>query len=201
MNIVDYAHKEPNGLIAMSARGQSGIARWLLGSVTDKVLHNAKSPLLVVRSEGDALATEDVKVGNLIVPLDGSPVAEQVIPHVASLATELPATVTLVEVTRSPREFRGLVDNVASSYLAETAEALRQQGPTSVDERIIHGDAANGILELSEDIPDALIAMATHGRSGLGRWLIGSVVDRVVHHATTPVLIVRATGQTEGQPR
>ena len=59
----------------------------------------------------------------------------------------------------------------------------------------------NGVLELSEEVPDALIAIATHGRSGLGRWLIGNVVDRVVDHATTPVLIVRAAGQTEGQAR
>ena len=67
----------------------------------------------------------------IIVALDGSEVAECVA-----------ASVTLVEVTRSPREFRGHVDSVASAYLAETANALRQQGPTSIDERVVHCDAA-----------------------------------------------------------
>ena len=106
--IITEAAKVPDTLIAMATHGRSGISRWLLGSVTDKVLHFTTSPLMIVRASGDSAVspaggdagtvTGEVMLKNIIVPVDGSPLAEQVLPHVIHLARGMGLEVTLVRV-------------------------------------------------------------------------------------------------------
>ena len=189
--IVEEAAAEPGSLIAMSARGRSVVSRWLLGSVTDRVLHTAASPLLVVRSSAGETSSEDAELSSLVVAADSSETSEHVLPHVVALAREVPMAVVLVRVTQAPREFEGHEDRVASRYLADLAARLREQGVATVDERVAHRDTAEALLTVAEETPGSLVAMASHGRAAPGRLLIGSVTDRVVHHASGPVLIVR----------
>ena len=96
--IINESSQEADTLIAMSTHGRSGINRWVMGSVTDKVLHGVNEPLLIVRSqEGNPPAS--IEANNVILPLDGSALAEQVLPHAVALAKALRATVTLLRTT------------------------------------------------------------------------------------------------------
>ncbi len=184
--IVSEAEKEPNTLITMATHGRSGISRWMVGSVTDKVLHASSAPLLVVRSQDEGPPADEVRLTSVIVPLDGSPLSEQSLPHVVALAQALDLTVNLMRVT--PHYEAESID-----YLREVGEELRQQGVPSVDERLLHGHPAAAINDFALEVNDNLVAMTTHGRSGVGRWALGSVTDRVVRHCGDPVLVVRAS--------
>ena len=98
------ANKDPAALIAMSTHGRSGVARWVMGSVTDKVLHSVQNPLLIVRPE-DGDSTTAANIRTIIVPLDGSSLAEQVLPHVMTVAKALDCKISLIRVTPSRAEY------------------------------------------------------------------------------------------------
>lgn len=202
--ILEEAEKDKDTLIAISTHGRSGITRWVMGSVASKVLETTNNPMLVIHSQ-DAKAA---KLSSVIVPLDGSKVAEQIIPHVVAVAKVLKVKVILVRVTPSaadyyrdmeyPRsrslDFSKEVDEEALKYLQDTGEKLKRQGVTAVEHRLMHGQAAVVVIDLAKETPDAMVAMSSHGRSGMGRWVLGSVADRVVRHSGSPVLLVR-TGE------
>ena len=203
--IVQEAEKEPGTLVTMSTHGRSGIRRWLLGSVTDKVIHTTRQPLLVVRPNTEETPARKPEIGHVIVGLDGSMLAEKVLPHATAVAKAADAGVTLVRVTESVWEYRGLLEDyvptaeehygdadvLAGKYLAEMGKVVRAKGVRSIQELTLHGNPASAILELASKTPDSLVAMSTRGRSGLERWLLGSVTDRVIRHSTGPVLVVR----------
>jgi nucleotide-binding universal stress UspA family protein len=219
--IASEAVKEPDTLIAMTTHGRSGIGRWLLGSVTDKVLRATTNPLLVVRAYDQENPPEAVQLQSIIVPLDGSLLAEQVLPHAASLARALKLRVLLVRANPSLGEYHKYVEHYpldssstisrmyeeffreedarAMEYLHRVKEKLNQRRVFSVEERLLKGHAAEAIVELARETPHSLVAMTTHGRSGIGRWLLGSVTDRVVRHSRDPVLVVRATEEVSEQ--
>ena len=189
--IVRLAAEAPDTLIAMSARGLSAIPRWLLGSVTDSVLHSAETPVLVTKWSDGASDEDDGVLKTVIVPLDGSELAESALPHATAIAAALKLSVTLAWVTDTPVEFRGTMDLAGRNYLSAAAKKVAAQGVTSVDQDIFHGDPADAILDLAEATPGSLVAMATHGRSAPVRFIVGSVTDRVVHHSSSPVLVIR----------
>ena len=210
--IIREAENTSDTLIAMATHGRAGVSRWMMGSVTDKVLHATANPLLIIHAQEDGSGSTEVSLKNLIVPLDGSPLAEEILPHMEALAKALDLNVILVRVTPSSQEYgRYLgqdmvaVVNVdydkyseeasaeAEGYLHQINERISQNGVSSVDERTLRGNAANEILDLLQDIPDSLVALTTHGRSGMGRWMLGSVADRLVRHSGHPVLVVRST--------
>ena len=182
--IVTEAEKEADTLIAMSTHGRSGITRWVLGSVADKVLHDTTAPVLFLKSQDEDTPTEEASLTSVIVPLDGSSLAEQVLPHVVALAQALRLSVTLVRVSSHHGEAE------ASGYLQEIGGKLRQQGVSSVKELVLNGHPATAIVDIARDIPNNLVTMTTHGHSGIGRWILGSVTDRVVRHSGSPVLVV-----------
>lgn len=210
--IIDEADKSPGSLVAMSTHGRSGVTRWVMGSVTDKVLHSTKNPMLIVR--GSEEGERDTNLETIIVPVDGSSLSEQVIPDVAALAKAMNLKVTLLRVVPTAEEFsaqtgyerlEGVVGlhfpsfeemareagDQASAYLQGLEETLRGQGVASVDHRIVRGAAAHVIMDVAQETPDSLVAMTTHGRSGPARWALGSVTDRVVRHSGDPVMVVR----------
>ncbi len=204
-HIVHEAEKKSVSLIAMSTHGRSGMSRWVLGSITDKVLHATTKPLLVVRSQEPQVLSGKVRLNTVIVPLDGSELAEQVLPHVVGLARALDAKVMLLRVTASPADYHPLgyavgpytdlsieVDAEAADYLDQVGQKLRGEGISSVEQGLLHGDPAGAIVDTARRTPDSMVAMTTHGRSGVGRWLMGSIADRVVRYCGDPVLVVRA---------
>lgn len=210
--IVDLAAEHPGTLIAMATHGYSGAQRWLLGSVAEKVLHATKNDLLVVRpAEGNTGGEAPLKT--LLAPLDGSEWAEKVLPTLSGLATRLQSRVVLARVlirfyfpppeavapvfgTTIPdqKKLWAQARAEATTYLSEKVAQLRAEGLAHVSSVLIDGGAegaAADILDLAAKTVDNLVVMSTHGRSGVGRWLIGSVVERVVRHSTGPVLVIR----------
>jgi len=139
-------------------------------------------------------------LSRLLVPLDGSPLAEAVIPHVVELAASRTAEIVLLRVALGhhfaggdPVEAQVRAVEDAKVYLATLETNLAAQGLT-VKSVVRYGHAAEEILDHVRVGGADLIAMTTHGRSGIRRWLLGSVAETVVHHAPVPVLLVRAKG-------
>ena len=211
--IVEEAAKDDSILIAMTSHGRSGFARWWMGSVADKVLHMARNPLLIVRSQDDAPTTRESPPERLIVPVDGSELAEEILSHVAYLSTAMGLPVYLVCVTMSEDEyqqtmsmgrrvlpptlppfeaFSEALDGAARRYLAEVREQLTSRGVASIEERVLQGPPADAIVDIATSGENSLVAMTTHGRSGVGRIVLGSVAERVVRQSGGPVLLVRA---------
>jgi nucleotide-binding universal stress UspA family protein len=138
----------------------------------------------------------------ILVPLDGSPLAEAVLPHAQSLAQSEGAEIVLLRVAVDPAaEFAFSDPSIASgfvqemeaeskTYMQSVCSKLQSAGfQTSVLSR--DGAIAETILAVASETKSDVIAMSTHGRSGVKRWLMGSIADRVVHHSTVPVLLIR----------
>jgi nucleotide-binding universal stress UspA family protein len=136
----------------------------------------------------------------ILVPLDGSPLAEAVIPQVVDLATLRKAEIVLLRVALAhalpgtdPVEAQVRAVEEAQAYLAKVEADLLAQG-LAVKSVVRYGHAADEILDHARAGDVDLIAMSTHGRSGVRRWVLGSVAETVVRHAPVPVLLVRSAG-------
>ncbi|MBI4525667.1 MAG: universal stress protein [Deltaproteobacteria bacterium] len=197
--ILDRA-EQAGTLIVMGTHGRSGVRRWLLGSVAEKVLQGATNPLLLVRGRDRETTAGEAALKKLIVPLDGSHLAELVLPYAMEVAARLLLEMVLVRVYDLPsyetlsqlewvvEEFR----EEATSYLREKARQLKAEGVRAVSYLVPRGKAAEEIVEIAQDTPESLVAISTHGRTGIGRWVLGSVTDRVVRYSGDPVLVIRA---------
>jgi len=188
----------------MTTHGRSGIQRWLLGSVADKVLHAARNPLLLIRGADETKQLAVAPVKKIMVALDGSPLAEMVLPHASELAAKMGLGIMLTRIFGVPTptfaedygpyvdELWTQVETESQQYLDEIAKRLRGQGLTDITIKSVAGFASEQLIELASASGETLVAMCTHGRSGLNRWVLGSVTDRVVRHLGAPVLIIRA---------
>ena len=114
--------------------------------------------------------------------------AEQALPHAIALAKGLDVKVDLVRVTPAPGD-----DTEATDYLRQLARRLQHEGVDKVDQHLLHGDPADAIVERVRQMPDSLVAVTTRGHSGIRRWTMGSVTDRVVRYSGAPVLVIRAS--------
>jgi nucleotide-binding universal stress UspA family protein len=170
----------------------------------------------MVRAYDQENPPEAVNLQTIIVPLDGSSLAEQALTHAVSLTRALKLRVLLVRVTPSLGEYHRYLehypldssstvysgiyeefsreeDALAMQYLHQVQEKLNNQRVSSVEERLLKGHAADAIVGLARETPHSLVTMTTHGRSGMGRWILGSVADRVIRHSGVPVLVVRSS--------
>jgi len=202
--ILDKAGADPQTLVVMATHGRSGIQRWVLGSVADKVLHGVANDLFLVRASEQGKTEGTATLTKVIVPLDGSPLAEKILPQVIELGTKMPLEVILMRAYAlppaiSPNEYTGFsqelfnqLEGEAKDYLVEKSQELSEQGLRNISYVIDLGYGAEEITRLARKTPDNFIVMCTHGRSGVKRWALGSVTDRVVRHSGDPVLIIRA---------
>jgi len=204
--IVELAKSQPACLIAMATHGLSGIQRWLLGSVANKVVHGAANPMLLIRPGEDQDPATPVQLKTAFVPLDGSGLAEQILPHVKALVRKMRLEVQLVRVYAVPGDAylisegvyiapladrHGEIQREAETYLQGKYEEFRAEGLEHVITTTIQGDPAGVIVDLARKTANNLVAMSTHGRSGVGRWLMGSVAEKVIQHCKDPVLMIR----------
>jgi len=197
---------ENSTLITMATHGRSGINRFLLGSIAEKVLRAATSPILLVRATERLNSDDEATLNSVIIPLDGSELAETVLSDVRALTRELGLQIILLRAYKIPAnvyaepadfypaqydEIRTELRDEADNYLEKKTDEFRRFGISEVSVVTPEGLAADEIIALGRKLPDNLIAMCTHGRTGVGRWLLGSVTETVVRHAGDPVLIVR----------
>jgi nucleotide-binding universal stress UspA family protein len=213
--ILRYASDAYVDLIVMSTHGRSGIRSWVFGSVTGKVLDTSPVPVLVIRPEdSDNSGFEKWTDITLIVPLDGSTVAESVLPHVQELGKQIGndmVNVVLIRVCEplpappapgpeKPFNWQQLMDDnwakcklVTREYLAGIENHLKQTGLKVRSEPIeqLETSVATEIIEYANKFPSSLIVMATCGRSGVGKWAYGSVAHKVLTGSPRPILLVR----------
>lgn len=206
--IVERATMTHATLIAMATHGYGGLRRWALGSVTDKVVHAASTPVFVVRSTPEPPQAPLIR--RILVPIDDSAFSRKALPLAARLAVADGAQLQLVHVLVPPVIFTG-ADPYMGADLAELyadpagemrqratdalrtlAEQLRAEHQVPVRYEIRVGLAANQLIEAAEQHDSDLVVMATHGYSGLQRWALGSVADKVLHACTRPLILVRA---------
>jgi nucleotide-binding universal stress UspA family protein len=202
--LMERAAADKDSLIVMATHGRSGIQRWLLGSTADKIVHGTTNHVLLVRASEQGKTGASSALKKVIVPLDGSALAEQVLPHVLDLGRKMKLEVVLMRAYALPPtlssedygayvgELLNQIETQARDYLAEKVLELQNQGVEKVSSVVDIGYGAEEIIKLARETPDNFIAMCTHGRSGLKRWMLGSVTERVMRHSGDPVLIIRA---------
>ncbi|MCX6020911.1 MAG: universal stress protein [Chloroflexi bacterium] len=199
--IVAFAQQGGADLIALATHGRTGLQRWVYGSVAEKVLHISPVPVLLLRP--DEQAAPHAELQQLLVPLDGSGLAEAVLPLVESLALRLQAPVTLLRVVELPTYAFGdptvglatdaeyyinSLTETATAYLDGIAAGLRSAGITVVAATPF-GFPATEITRHAQQVPGSLVVMASHGRSGLSEMLMGSVAREALR-SSAPILIM-----------
>jgi nucleotide-binding universal stress UspA family protein len=180
-----------------------------MGSVADKVLRATNQPLALIRAKHANTDVPDYKLLNkTLVTLDGSKQSEVVIPYIEELASRLKAEVILLQVvapdyhiyTGGSQEY-GIyseqqmesVKAFSRDYLEEIVARLKQKGVAAQSE-VRFGTAADEIIKFADAIDVSIVAMSTHGRSGVSRLALGSVAERVLRAGNTPLLLVRLPG-------
>jgi nucleotide-binding universal stress UspA family protein len=199
--IAARAHKADIDLIIMSSHGRGELGRALLGSTADEVIRDSKVPVIVIRDGVPSPPPHLPK--KVLVPLDGSELSEAVLTYVTPLAQILGWNLVLfwqVDLPRPAIPIQGALislDFAAGGgradmveYLERVVADLESKGITA-EPRVWFGTKAQSIVECAGNEHVDLIAMSTHGRNGLGRWLRGSVTQYVLEHADVPVLTVR----------
>jgi nucleotide-binding universal stress UspA family protein len=204
--ILRYADENDVNLIGMTASGSSGEELWQLGSIAAKVIRATKRPVLLVRNRSSERPVENEGlIHRVLVPLDGSHLGESALQQIESLGKSLDIEVVLLNVVEPILllDASGLAsvalptikrkvkqEGVAIDYLGRIENGLRESGLT-VSSELRYGSAADEIITFSIENDIDLIAMSTHGRSGIGKWVFGSVTDKVLHAGETPLLVVR----------
>ena len=209
--ILRYIEKKNIDLVLMATHGRSGINLWATGSVAYKVLRSSKIPICLVRAGvTEEMITDRAQGSKILVPLDGTKLAELVLPHVQELVKQLGADkmeVVLVRVCEPPVVSSGYPSVVsmgweehvakekikcrlvAGVYLAEVGKRLKDAG-LRVNTEVLTGQPSEEIIDYASKKHINLVVMATHGRSGISRWAYGSVAEQVMLGTFTPVMLV-----------
>ena len=202
--IVNTAEVVNADLIAMTTHGYTGMRRWALGSITDKVVQTTKTPLLVVRGK-DSVLDKDVDLKCVMVTLDSSDLARQALPIATEIAAKTGAELLLLSVIppRITDVMRDLTDtrwtseemaSAKSELMAEVepyAETL-SKGNVKVTPLVVEGFVADTISVMAKQHNVDLLVMSTHGYSAALRWALGSIANKVLQSSDVPLLLVRA---------
>lgn len=204
--ICEEASRIEADLVIMATHGRGTFRRMWLGSVSDYVIRHMAVPVLLVPPRPDGTTNPETAIRRILVGLDLSRDAEAILEPVAGLAQLHGASVTLMHVAEIIFEVGKLTGSTpvvtnsglleatraeAELQLERVAKRMRERG-VMVETRVVTGiNAAGGLLEALVHDRFDLVALTTHGRSGLRRLLLGSVADKVIRGATTPVLVLR----------
>jgi nucleotide-binding universal stress UspA family protein len=208
--LADYARTSGADLVVMTTHGRGGVGRAWLGSVTDELIRRSEVPVIALRARVNLEPAEEVNIREILVPLDGSPLAEEVLKPVAALARILGAKLSLVQIVQPvmlasdpalsfpltyDEQLTALQRDAAQDYLRDMAQRLRDEGVEASGVAVLGGATAATILSLAGRARIGLLALATHGRGGIRRLVLGSVADKLVRAAEVPVLVVRPQGE------
>lgn len=194
--IVDYAEKYDHDLLVMPTHGRTGISRYLLGSVTEKVVRLSDIPVLTARMESDERLTFPYE--NILIPTDGSPVSNAAAKHGLALAAALDATVhvlSVVDDTSMGPDLRSVLSEAelekpAVSAVEDVETAARGYDLADVKTSVEHGSPAEVITEHIESSDIHAVVIGTSGRRGVDRILLGSVAEKTVRSSSAPVITV-----------
>lgn len=229
--ILSIVDEQAIDLIVLCSHGYSGIRRWALGSVAEKVTHHSPVPVLLLRDGGGMVVESPQHEGAVraLVTLDGSVYSSSaILPAarlIAALSSPAQGILHLTQVV-TPLDASGIGWKEKEILIREAKENLSAIVASTQEELVVHPlallkfpitwsvtfdkDVASGIIKVAENGEDVegvgvfggcdLIAMATHGRGALQRWLMGSVTERVLHATKLPLLIVRPSTITKYAP-
>ena len=202
--IVSLAEHEEGSKIVMATHGQSGFTRWALGSVADKVIRATIRPVTVIRAQGAKPAVhEKGYLNRILAPIDLSKESEVVLPYLEEFASALKAEVTFLHVLKRDTltistealELAKKNRESAERQLAKLAQRLNKKGIAAKSEVVeTIGDISDEINRYTKEHYTDSIVMATHGRSGPRRWVLGSVANKVLREGNTPLTLIRTTG-------
>jgi nucleotide-binding universal stress UspA family protein len=214
-SLIAAIEAQESDLVIICSRGRTGLTRWALGSVAHTLVHQSTAPVLVLHQSDTGSALKAGQALSALVPLDGSELAEAALrpaAHlVAALAAPAQGRLHLAQVVKpvssnpeeeTERESTEAAPQQASAYLEQVSERLQA---TMGDLKLAitrsvecERDVATALLRMAEHEgqgngpgSDDLIAMSTHGRSGLERWVMGSITERVLNTTKLPLLVVR----------
>lgn len=198
--IANFTKTINDAILVISAHGASGLGAAQIGKTANKLLNSTDKPVLLIKSKAPE---QKSLIGRVLVPLDGSGVGQAAIDLVSAMAPVLRAEIVLIQVVEPVRYMPSIdglgaytmpindneIEQEAVSFLERRAEELRHQG-LSVSTVVKTGAATELILNYAAENNIDLIAMSTHGLSGLSRWVFGSVTEKIIQYGTTPVLVV-----------
>lgn len=203
--IVKYIDANKISLTVMATHGRSGISHWAIGSVAEKVVREANRPIMLLRSQQQC-ASDTAILSKIIVPLDGSKIGEAALRYVEALAKKANTEIVLLHILEKQYHFATAADSyvqvpyssaemkpakvAAQAYLGSVANRLAKKG-LNVRTVMREGKAAESIIDFAQQSGINLIAMSTHGRSGISRWVFGSVTDKIIHSSCARVMVVR----------
>ena len=204
-SLEEYVVRTGTDLVVMTSHGRGGIGRMVLGNVADQLVHRLHLPVMVLRPEEKKHQSTAAPARRIMVPLDGSEVAASILDQATTFARLMDSELVLVSIlqpipilippflwppeklTESPEQ-RELTTR---RYLDAVKRDLQAQGLKVISLVRESSKVAREILRLAAEQECGLIAMATHGASGLDRVMLGSVADQVMRHADIPVLLLR----------
>lgn len=207
--VVHYAEDNGVDLIVMSSHGRTGSKRWVYGSVAEKVMHHAPCATAIIRSH---VAVEMFQNHKILVPLDGSELAEQALGPAFALAGAVQSDVVLLRVVagREPlaesmtpvgEQIEEALSAAGAQERAEAEAYLQRVYGAHDNQRLFFevqktdGDVADAIVSFADTQHVDLIVMSSHGRSGIGRWLHGSVAEKVLRGANCATVIIRGRSE------
>jgi nucleotide-binding universal stress UspA family protein len=208
--IVKYTQKNDIRLIVMASHGRSGIIPWATGSVADKVIDAVGVPLLLIKETKRRRKTKEKHlISRILLPLDGSEAGEAAITRARELKAKLEAEVTLLEVISKGRHLRtvGGLDYIlypepeietfkkeAKEYLDKVYKRMQRGKKTKGELKVAirTGEVAKEILNYAKKNRSSLIAIASHGHSGMTKWVFGSTAQKVIQDSPIPVLVVKS---------
>lgn len=186
--IAQHLDANTGATVVMSSHGH-GRSAAVLGSTTDELLRETFGPLVVVGPHADLERAGELD-GTYVVPLDGSPASERIVPIAESWAIEFGAVPWLVEVVAPGLHVDQ--DVFESAYTARVATSMQRQSGHEVEYEVLHGDKpSRAIVDFADRVGASLVFATTHGRTGLDRLRLGSVAAEIVRHATSPVVLHR----------
>jgi len=202
-------------LVVMATHGRGPLGRFWLGSVADELIRHLPMPVLLVRpQESTPELTAEPPLGRILVPLDGSPLAEQILEPAVALGQPAGAEFLLLRVVKPPlkpaylpegyvmgRETQAMLARMGSvhaqqaqeaeEYVDRVADRLRTRGLDVRTRVVVEEQPAVAILREAASPGVGLVALGTHGRRGLSRLILGRVADKVIRGADVPVLVQR----------
>jgi nucleotide-binding universal stress UspA family protein len=203
--ILSIADQRGADLIVLASHGRGAIGRVAFGSVADRVARASRIPVMIVRPHDAATEEAPVVIRRLVVPYDGSELAAQALPVAEALARQLAVptvlvrAVDLIEVLGPvaqahliPPEVIEDAHTEAQRSLEAAVSSLREKG-IEAEPQIWTGPAFHVIAEAAR--PGDLIVLCSHGRSGVMRWLLGSIAEKLVREGPVPVIVVPARGR------
>ena len=209
--ITEYAHSHGIKLIVLSSHGRNGLTRWGISSITQKIIMSAQTSLLIVRAHQDGIHSDELSerplYRRILVPLDGSQRAENVLPIVTQLAQFHRSQIHLVQIIQTPemarqvpptREDVDLSNRIVSRNQEEAGRYLEQlksrsflEGLTIQIHLITSDNTAVALHQLVEQENIDMVALSAHGYSGIHQWPYGSMVNNFVQYGKVPLLVVQ----------